>query len=70
MSPEAESAMVNRFVELYENRTQNFGNAREVNNVFQKVKERQSQRIIDMMMKGGRPSPADLLSFTPEDFAF
>ena len=60
--------MVQCFETLYANRTRNFGNAREVNNVFQKVKENQSHRIIDLMMGGGRPTPEQLLTLTPEDF--
>ena len=68
LSPEADAAMQQCFDTLYANRTRNFGNAREVNNIFQKVKENQSQRIIAMMMGGTRPSPEQLLSLTPEDF--
>ena len=68
LPPEADAAMVQCFETLYARRTRNFGNAREVNNVFQKVKENQSHRIIDLMMGGGRPTPEQLLTLTPEDF--
>ena len=68
MSPESDAAMVDLMRKTYANRTANFGNAREVNNIFSKVKEHQGSRIIAIMRQGSRPTPADLFSFTPEDF--
>lgn len=68
MGTEAEDAMCALFHKLYDHRNRNFGNAREVNNVFRQVKERQGSRIISMMQGGIRPMPTDLLTFIPEDF--
>ena len=48
MEPEAEQIMRQYFVDLYNRRDRNFGNAREVGNYFNKVKKRQSTRIAKM----------------------
>lgn len=45
LTPEAEETMLDYFKELYENRSRNFANAREVNNYFNKVKKNQSSRL-------------------------
>ena len=68
LTPEADAAMTQHFEALHARRNRNFGNAREVNTVFQQVKENQSRRIIDLMMGGQRPSPEQLLTLIPEDF--
>ena len=45
LTPEAETVMKDYFNNLYENRSRNFANAREVGNYFDRVKRRQSSRI-------------------------
>jgi len=45
LTPDAEAAMRQHFNHLYAHRDQNFGNAREVNNYFEKVKRKQAKRI-------------------------
>ena len=48
LTPDAEQAMRQYLKDLFEHRNQNFGNAREVGNYFNKVKKRQSTRIAKM----------------------
>ncbi|GHT52767.1 hypothetical protein AGMMS49982_13860 [Bacteroidia bacterium] len=45
LTPEAENLMHAYFDDLYNNRSNNFANAREVNNYFDKVKKNQSTRL-------------------------
>lgn len=45
LDPDAEQAMRQYFKDLFEHRDQNFGNAREVGNFFNKVKKRLSTRL-------------------------
>jgi SpoVK/Ycf46/Vps4 family AAA+-type ATPase len=49
LTPEAEKLMRNYFCDLYENRDENFANARQVNKYFAKVKTNQSTRIQEIM---------------------
>lgn len=45
LSPEAESVAAARLRELYEHRGENFANAREVRNLFERVISRQAERL-------------------------
>jgi SpoVK/Ycf46/Vps4 family AAA+-type ATPase len=45
LEPLAESALLAKFQELYQNRTQNFGNGRLVRNLFEKIVEKQENRL-------------------------
>ena len=64
MTPEAEEAAVQYFTELYEERTENFGNGRDVRNCFEDMVVRQSNRVAAME----NPTKEDLMSVLPEDF--
>ena len=48
LDPDAEQAMRQYFKDLFEHRDQNFGNAREVGNFFNKVKKRLSTRLASL----------------------
>jgi len=52
------------FEKLYLNRTNTFGNARDVRNLFEKVIEKQANRIVQI----NAPSDEDLLKIKLEDF--
>ncbi|MBO3460163.1 AAA family ATPase [Aetokthonos hydrillicola Thurmond2011] len=47
IAPELETAIMNLFTQLYENRDQNFGNAGLVENLFNQMDERRSQRVVE-----------------------
>ena len=51
------------FLALYENRDENFGNARDVRNVFEKAIARQADRVAEMET----PTREDLMTLTVED---
>ena len=51
------------FEELYENRGENFGNGRDVRNVFEDTVVRQSNRVAAL----DAPTKDDLMQFLPED---
>lgn len=53
LTPEAETVMKDYFNNLYENRSRNFANAREVGNYFDRVKRRQSSRLEKRMYEPG-----------------
>ncbi len=53
------------FSELYENRDENFGNARDVRNVFERAVARQSDRVAGLES----PGKEDLMSLTRADLA-
>ncbi len=59
LTPEAEAKMQEYFKELYDHRTRNFANAREVNQYFGLVKTNQSSRIRKLM---------DSPNFDPQQF--
>ncbi len=63
LSEEAEKAAVAMFTELYENRSDNFGNGRDVRNCFEDMVVRQSNRVAQME----NPSKEDLMAVLPED---
>ncbi len=64
----AENAMKNMVNTACCQRNANFGNAREINNLFQQVKERQSNRLYQSMIEGLEPTKPDLLTLIANDF--
>ena len=60
---EAEAEAKAMFEELYENRGENFGNGRDVRNVFEDTVVRQSNRVAAL----DAPTKDDLMQFLPED---
>ena len=63
LTGETEKAAVEYFTRLYEERTENFGNGRDVRNVFEDMVVRQANRVAKM----DDPSKEDLMSVLPED---
>ena len=63
LTEEAEAEAKAMFEELYENRGENFGNGRDVRNVFEDTVVRQSNRVAAL----DTPTKDDLMQFLPED---
>ena len=63
LTEEAEAKAKAMFEELYENRGENFGNGRDVRNVFEDTVVRQSNRVAAL----DAPTKDDLMQFLPED---
>ena len=63
LDEEAENFAAEDFKDLYENRDENFGNARDVRNVFEKAVARQANRVAAMEA----PTREDLMKFTVDD---
>ena len=63
LSPQGEQAAVGLLRELYEQRDENFGNAREVRNLFEKAVARQSDRVAQL----DSPTREQLMELLPED---
>ncbi|MBR5094648.1 MAG: AAA family ATPase [Oscillospiraceae bacterium] len=63
LTPEAEKAAEEYFTRLYEFRGPNFGNGRDVRNVFEDMIVRQSNRLAAMEA----PTKEDLMAVLPED---
>ncbi len=63
LTEEAEKAAVEFFTDLYENRSDNFGNGRDVRNCFEDMIVRQSNRVAQMES----PTKDDLMAVLPED---
>lgn len=63
LTEEAETEAKAMFEELYENRGENFGNGRDVRNVFEDTVVRQSNRVAAL----DAPTKDDLMQFLPED---
>ncbi len=63
MTPEAEEAALAYFEELFEERTENFGNGRDVRNCFEDMIVRQSNRVAGME----NPTREDLITVLPQD---
>ena len=63
LSPQAEDLARERLTVLYENRDENFGNARTVRNFFEKAVARQADRLA--AMEG--PTDEDIRAILPED---
>ena len=63
LTEETEKAAVDFFNQLYEERNENFGNGRDVRNVFEDMIVRQSNRVAAMET----PTKEDLMTVLPED---
>lgn len=63
LTEEAEAEAKAMFEELYENRGENFGNGRDVRNVFEDTVVRQSNRVAAL----DAPTKDDLMQLLPED---
>lgn len=63
LTEEAGTRAAEGFLTLYENRDENFGNAREVRNVFEKAIARQADRVAEME----NPTREDLMTLTEGD---
>ncbi len=63
LTEEAEAEAKAMFEELYENRGENFGNGRDVRNMFEDTVVRQSNRVAAL----DAPTKDDLMQFLPED---
>ena len=63
LTGETEKAAVDFFTQLYEERTENFGNGRDVRNVFEDMVVRQANRVAALEA----PSKEDLMAVLPED---
>ena len=59
----AEAAVREHLEELYEDRDDNFGNARDVRNLFEKIVANQADRVAGME----EPTDEDICTITPED---
>ena len=63
LTEEADKAALEAFVDLYENRGENFGNGRDVRNCFEDMIVRQSNRVAQME----NPTKDDLMTVLPAD---
>ena len=63
MTEETEKAAVAFFTQLYEERNENFGNGRDVRNVFEDMVVRQANRVAALE----NPSKEDLMAVLPAD---
>ncbi len=63
LPPETQSAAETLFDRLFQQRDENFGNAREVRNTFEKAVSRQADRVAAMEA----PTRDDLMSLLPQD---
>ena len=63
ISQNAKKIIQNYFISLYENRDENFGNARDVRNLFEKIVTVQANRIVNIL----NPSNDDIVTITAED---
>ena len=64
IAPDLEERLPAFFRDLYENRDANFGNARDVRNLFERLVSIQSDRVAQLES----PSREDLMTITGEDF--
>ena len=63
VSAEAESSLKAYFEQLYADRDENFGNGRDVRNLFETIVTRQSRRVAKL----ANPSDEDMVTILPED---
>ena len=63
--PGAEQWAQEEFRDLYEHRDENFGNARDVRNLFESIIARQANRLAAMEA----PTKEDLMTILPDDLA-
>ena len=65
LTPEGESLARRDLIAPYEARDENFGNARDVRNLFEKTVARQSDRVAQLES----PTREQLMELRPEDLA-
>ncbi len=65
LSESTQAVMAERFQQMYDQRDENFGNAREVRNLFERAVARQSARVAALE----HPSREELMALTEEDLA-
>lgn len=58
-----------KFAQMYNNRDENFGNARDVRNVFEKITKKQNLRLYRLKKSGQSLDKNMLMTILPEDFA-
>ena len=63
LSPQAASAVQEHLEELYEDRDENFGNARDVRNLFEKIVAAQADRVASL----DQPTDEDIVTITVDD---
>ena len=63
LTPEADAEALKMFIQLYEERDENFGNGRDVRNCFEDMVVRQSNRVAAME----NPTKEDLITVLPRD---
>jgi len=68
LAASAKTALMDMVNEVVLRRTANFGNAREINTLFQKVKENQSNRLYQLIANGTALSQSDMLTLAASDF--
>lgn len=66
LDPKAETKLKKALENLVKNKTKDFGNARDVRNIFEKTLVNQSNRLVAM---GTRPSREELVTILPQDLA-
>ena len=66
VSEEAQRLLTEHFEKMYAERTENFGNGRDVRNLFETIVTRQSKRVAQLC----RPSDDDLVQILPADLPF
>ena len=65
LAPEGEALARRELMALYEDRDENFGNARDVRNLFEQAVARQSDRVARLEA----PTREQLMALRPEDLA-
>ncbi len=63
LDPEVQKQAADRFQRMYDSRDENFGNAREVRNLFERAVARQADRVAGLE----HPGREDLMALTAED---
>lgn len=66
MDDEAEAALLQRLKDMYDKRDKNFGNARDAKNLYEKIIEHQSSRIL-VLRRTREPSTQELFQILAED---
>lgn len=67
LTPQASEKLKKNLDKLVKNKTKDFGNARDVRNIFENTLVNQSNRLVSM---GREPSVEELTTILPEDLAF
>lgn len=66
ITPDAKSALLDYFEELYQKRDENFGNGRDVRNVFETIVTKQAKRVARL----SQPSNEELMTIQLSDLPF